>query len=149
MATLAVDLVAGMLGDGVVGGEENGAITDEVIEDPTGQGATEGTKGPASGGEDAVVGGGVARGEGAEGAQEVGDGGGADGEDGGDSQKRETEESGLGERGGEEGEEGAEGVGEQADVGVEMTADTRRLGVTATAEFAAFALGQLLALLRR
>ena len=83
------------------------------------------------------------------GAQEVGDGGGADGEDGGDGQKSEAEESGLGEGGGEEGEEGEEGSGKQTDVGVELAGGVACLGVTATAEFTTFALGQTVALLRR
>src|SRR4051812_31585149 len=60
VAAFAVDLVAGVLIDGVVGSQEDGACTDEVVEDPAGQGAGEPPRGPAAVGEDAVIIGGIA-----------------------------------------------------------------------------------------
>ena len=105
MVTLAVNLVAGVFGDGVAGSEA------------------------------------------AEGAEEVADGGTAGGEEGGDSQEGEAEKGRLGERRSEE-EEGTQGSGEQADVLLGSTTGLARLVGLTAADFTAFALGQMLELLR-
>src|SRR5205085_11181530 len=61
VAAFAVDLVAGVLIDGVIGGQVNRAGGNEVIEDPAGEAAAQAEKGPAAAGEEAVLTGRIAR----------------------------------------------------------------------------------------
>ena len=136
MAALAEDLVAGVLIDGVVASQEDSAVGHEVVEDPAGQAAGQPPGGPAALGEDAVVAGGVARGQGAEGAQEVADGAAADGQDGGQGQDDEAEEGGSGEGAGQGVEEGASRGGHGLVDALEFAASGAGLACHAAAAFA-------------
>jgi hypothetical protein len=92
VATLAVDLGAGVFRDGVIAGDGDGTLRQEAVEDEDGQGSGEAPAVPAAAGEEAVEAGGVARDESAQGTEEVGDGTAACGEDGGEEEGAEAEE---------------------------------------------------------
>ena len=90
VAALAVDLGTGVLGDGVVAGQQDGPLGGEAGEDGGDEAAEPGARGTSgrvgrSGGN--CRGG---RGPGAEGAEQVGDGAAACGEDGGERQQDEA-----------------------------------------------------------
>ena len=106
VAGLAMDLPAGVLGDGVVADQADAALGPEVPEDEAGQEGGQGQAGPLGQGEDAVVAGGVAFGEAGDGAQQVADGASAGGEDGGHAQQLGADEGGGGEGRAKEGEHG-------------------------------------------
>jgi hypothetical protein len=90
MAALAVDVGAGVLGDGVVASQRDGAFGRESGEDRVCEPARQRPEGPAIPGEDAVVAGGVPGCEGAEGPHQVGDGTPAQGQDGGEGEQEES-----------------------------------------------------------
>ena len=101
MAALAVDLGAAMLVDGIVAGQEDGAVGDVMVEDELRQEACQRQRGPASFREDAVIAGGISRSQAGHGAEEVGDGASSGGQDRRDEQDEEALVGGLEEDGGE------------------------------------------------
>ena len=111
MAPLAVDLGAAMLVNGIVAGQADRPVGGPTSEDQAGQEPRQSQGGPAALGQDAVIAGGVARGQLGGGAEEVGNGAAAGGEDGGDEQDQEALVGGVVEDRGEAGKDGAGEVG--------------------------------------
>ena len=90
VAALAVDLFAFVLGHGVVAGHGHRAAGEPAAQQVAGQGPPQAPDRPGAPGEDAVIAGGVARGEGPHGAQQVQDGPPAGGQDGRQQQHHEA-----------------------------------------------------------
>ena len=89
MAALAVDMRAGMLGDRVVAGQEDGTARREAGQDRRDVAACQGRERPAVAREDPVIAAGMTGSQGAQDAEQVGDGASAPGEDGGQGQEDE------------------------------------------------------------
>ena len=105
VAGFAMDLAAGVLGDGVIADEADAPLGPEVPQDEPCQEGGQGQAGPLGQGEDAVVAGGVAFGEARDGTQQVRDRAPAGREDGSHAQELGTDEGGSGGEGGlEQGE---------------------------------------------
>jgi hypothetical protein len=136
VAGLAEDLVAWVFGDRVVTGQQDTAFRHEVVKDPTAKAAGQPPAGPAPFGEDFVVAGGVAGGQGAEGAQQVADGTTTDGEDGGQGQDDHAQEGGPGEGTSQGVEEGARRPGQGLVGAAELAAGGAGLARLALAAFA-------------
>ena len=90
MATLAVDMRAGMLGDGIVPGQEDRSTRREAGQDRRYVAACQGRERPAVAGEDPVITAGMSGSQGAEDTEQVGDRPPAQSEDGGQGQEDES-----------------------------------------------------------
>src|SRR5262249_3695335 len=109
---LAVDLLALVFGDRIVAGHGDGAGRQPAAQNVAGQGPAEPPQRATAAGEDAVVAGGMAGGEGVGGAQQVEDGAAAGGQDGRQEQDDKAFVGGAREGGGEGLQQG---VGHAAD----------------------------------
>jgi len=139
---LAVDVLAPVFVHGVVAGQEDRAVGQQVFDDPAGQELGQPPAGPAPLGEEAAVAGGVAGGERPQGAQEVGDGVTADGEQGGAQQQGEAQGGGRGE-GAAEGAEQVAGQAGQSGLRVpQLSADGQRLASLPSSPLSPLGLGQ-------
>jgi hypothetical protein len=97
VACLAVDLLALVTIDGVIAGEADEALGQEVLHEEAAEQAGQLQSGPLRLGEDALVAGTVSGCQSTEGAQEVGNASASAGEQGADHQRREAVESRRGE----------------------------------------------------
>ncbi len=110
----AVDLGAGVFGDGIVADDLDRALGNKPSQDGGDVPACQPASGPPAEGENAVITAGVARGQGAQAAEQVGDGASAHGEDGGQGQHDEALIGRSGQGRGQRLEDGVDRLGELA-----------------------------------
>src|SRR5439155_24166148 len=122
VATFAVDLVAGVLIDGVIGGQISRASRDEASENPASEAAAQSEHRPTAAGEEAMKTGRITRSQQADGAQDVSDGVAANGQDSGDQQEGKAEKSWVAKDRGEGFKEGSRLMGEVGIVALQVQA---------------------------
>jgi hypothetical protein len=97
MPGFAVDPLTWVLVHGVVPGHKDGAVRQQLFDDPAGQESGQPPTRPTASREKATIAGGIARDERPQGAEEIGDGVLVDGEKGGAQQDEAAKGGGLGE----------------------------------------------------
>lgn len=97
MAGLAVNILALVFVHGVIAGQVDGAVGQQVFEEPSGQEFSQPPTRPASLREEAAVAGGIAGNKRSQGTQEIGNAVSADGQDGGAEQECEAQGRGFAE----------------------------------------------------